>query len=200
MTGPFGGLSPRTAPEGEPCGLGLVLPGRAYSPSAPLLELARLTLLQHGYAVRQVWWDAASRPADVDPGAWVAEQAETALAAEAEPPRRVVIIAKSLGTWATTYAAERGHAAVWLTPLLVEPALVAGVRANPAPQLLVGGTADDLWGRETAEGLVGEGCTVSQISGADHALCVPGDAVASARVLVEVTELVDGFLSRLDAE
>jgi hypothetical protein len=41
---------------------------------------------------------------------------------------------------------------------------------------------------------------VSQISGADHALCVPGDAVASARVLVEVTELVDGFLSRLDAE
>ncbi|HET9421135.1 MAG TPA: hypothetical protein VFO49_08355, partial [Nocardioides sp.] len=67
MTGPFGGASPRTEPDGAPTGLALVLPGRAYAPSAPLLEFARIVALQHGYAVRQVWWDSSTRPTDVDP-------------------------------------------------------------------------------------------------------------------------------------
>ena len=199
MSGPFGGLSTRTEPDGDPRGLGLVLPGRAYSPAAPLLEFARLTLLQHGYAVQQVWWDAASRPADLDPAAWVADQAADALAAETPPPQRVVVVGKSLGTWATAYAAERGYDAIWLTPLLVEPSVVGGIRSSPARQLLVGGTADDLWDAEVAGALVREGCDVMEIPDADHGLCVPRDVVRSAAVHADVTRRMDAFLSELGA-
>jgi hypothetical protein len=171
-----------------------VLPGRAYSPSAPLLELARQALLQHGYAVQQVWWDAGSRPADVEPQVWVADQAAAALAAEAVPPRRVVVVGKSLGTWATSYAAGRGFEAIWLTPLLVEPTLVAGIRSNPARQLLVGGSADEFWDAGVAAGLVREGCDVMEIPNADHGLCVPGDVVRSAEAHVEVARGLAAFL------
>jgi len=48
----------------------IVAPGRAYSPSAPLLDFARLALLQHGFTVQQVWWDSTAR-GDEDPHAWV---------------------------------------------------------------------------------------------------------------------------------
>jgi len=194
---PFGGLSARTEPDGEPRGLGLVLPGRAYSPAAPLLEFARLALLQNGYAVQQLWWDSGSRPPDRDPGDWVAEQAAAALAAEATPPRSVVLVGKSLGARGTPYAAEHGFAAVWLTPLLVEPAVVEGIRANTAPQLLVGGTGDEFWDADIAAGLVREGCDVMEVPDADHGLCVAGDVVRSARIHAEVTARVDAFLAGL---
>ena len=42
----FGGLPTRWEPEGESRGLAVVLPGRAYSPAAPLLEVARIALPQ----------------------------------------------------------------------------------------------------------------------------------------------------------
>ena len=199
MNGPFGGLSARSEPDGEPRGLGLVLPGRAYSPSAPLLEFARLALLQNGYAVQQVWWDSGSRPADADPNAWVGDQAAAALAAEAVSPRRVVVVGKSLGARATSYAAEHGFDAIWLTPLLVEPTVVAGIQANSARQLLVGGLADEFWDTEVAAGLVREGCQVMEIPDADHGLCVAGDAVRSAGIHAEVTRAMDAFLSGLES-
>ena len=37
MSGAFGGLPTRFEPDGSCAGLGVVLPGRAYSPDAPLL-------------------------------------------------------------------------------------------------------------------------------------------------------------------
>lgn len=198
MTGPFGGLPTRSEPEGETRGLGLVLPGRAYSPSAPLLEFARLALLQHGYAVQQVWWDAAARPSGIDPDAWVREQAAAALAVENHPPRTVIVVGKSLGTRAAAYAAELALDAIWLTPLLVEPAIVAGFRANPARQLLVGGAADEFWDGETAAGLARERCEVMEVPDADHSLCVPGDVMRSAAIHAEVTRRVESFLSALE--
>jgi len=199
MAEPFGNQPTRTEPEGEPRGLGLVLPGRAYSPAAPLLEFARQTLLQHGYAVQQVWWDAGSRPADLDPNVWVGDQAAAALAAEGVPPRRVVVVGKSLGARATPYAAERSLEAIWLTPLLVEPTVVAGIRSNSARQLLVGGSADELWDAGVAAGLAREGCQVMEIPDADHGLCVAGDVVRSASIHADVTRRMDEFLSDMEA-
>lgn len=195
MTGPFGGASPRTEPDGEPTGLALVLPGRAYAPSAPLLEFARIVALQHGYAVRQVWWDSSSRPADLDPADWVRDQAEAALAEEGEPAARVLVVAKSLGTYGATYAAERGFDAIWLTPLLLEASVVAGIRANPGRQLLVGGTGDQFWDATVAASLMREGGDVMEVPDADHALYAPGDAVRSAEIHAEVVRRMDAFLS-----
>lgn len=51
----FGGLPTRFEPEGESRGVAIIAPCRAYSPSSPLLELARRALLQHGFTVQQIW-------------------------------------------------------------------------------------------------------------------------------------------------
>ena len=131
----FGGLPTRWEPDGDSRGLALVLPGRAYSPSAPLLEFARRALLQHGFTVQQVWWDSESR-GDEDADRWVRRQVTDALAEE--DADHVVLVAKSLGTRAASYAAERGLDAIWLTPLLVEPPLAEAIAANGGRQLLVG--------------------------------------------------------------
>lgn len=191
----FGGLPARWEPEGPARGVGLVLPGRAYPPSAPLLEIARQALLQHRFAVRQVWWDTTTWTADdvADLDGWVRRHAEEALASE--DADRVVLVAKSLGTRAASYAAERGLDAVWLTPLLVEPVVAQGIAANAGRQLLVGGLADPLWDSAVARGLAGAGCEVLELPDADHALCLDGDVVGSARLWVEVAEAVDAFLA-----
>jgi hypothetical protein len=196
MSSPFGSLPSRFEPLGEPRGIGLVLPGVRYSPSAPLLEFARQALLQHGFTVQQVWWDATDCD---DDHAFVRGHAETALAAEPAAPSRVVIVAKSLGTLAAPYAAERGFDAIWFTPLLVDVACVAGIRANPGRQLVVGGLRDDLWDTEVAAGLRSERCDVLEVPDADHPLWADGDAVRSAEIQLEVARATEDFLASLGA-
>ena len=73
----FGGLPTRWEPSGPSRGLALVAPGRAYAPNAPLLDFARLALLQHGFTVQQLWWDSTTR-GDEDPDAWVRRHVEAA--------------------------------------------------------------------------------------------------------------------------
>lgn len=174
----------------------MVLPGRAYSPAAPLLELARLALLQHGFTVQQVWWDTTTWTDDerAAPEPWVRRHAEAALAGEEID--HVVLVGKSLGTRAATYAAERGLDAVWLTPLLVDPVVADGIAANPGRQLLVGGLADDLWDADVARRLAGGGCEVLELPGADHGLG-DDDVVRTAQLHVEVARALDAFLRRL---
>ncbi len=193
----FGGLPTRWEPEGESRGVGLVLPGRAYSPAAPLLEVARCALLEHGFTVQLVWWDAASRAeADVsDPEPWVRRQVEAALADEVAD--HVVLVGKSLGTHAASYAAERGLDAIWLTPLLVDPRLVEGIAANAGRQLLVGGRADELWDHAVAEELADAGCEVVEVWDADHGMA-GGGVVRTAQILLEVARATDTFLGSLD--
>ena len=186
----FGGLPTRWEPDGDSRGLALVLPGRAYSPSAPLLEFARRALLQHGFTVQQVWWDSESRD-DEDADRWVRRQVTDALAEE--DADHVVLVAKSLGTRAASYAAERGLDAIWLTPLLVEPTLAEAIAANAGRQLLVGGLADELWDPAVARELADNGCDVLTVADADHAMGT-GDAVRTAEIHVEVARAVDSFL------
>ena len=114
---------------------------------------------------------------------------------------RVLLVAKSLGTYAAPLAAERGYDAVWLTPLLQLPSLAEAFAANPARQLLVGGTADDIaWDAAVARDLAARGCDVLEVPGADHALMVPGDVVRGVEVHVEVVRAVDSFLGGSAAE
>jgi hypothetical protein len=170
----------------------LVLPGVGYGPASPLLEYARQAGLAAGWTVQQVFWDV---PDDLsDPVAWVRDQAESALAGEpSDVP--VMVVAKSLGTFATGYAAARSLPAIWLTPLLGRPEVVEGIRANPARQLLVGGTGDDRWDARVGASLaVADGVDVLQVDGADHAMLVEGDPVRSAEILVEVTRAMVRFL------
>lgn len=194
----FGGLPTRWEPTGPGPGRGLgrglalIAPGRAYPPSAPLLDFARLALLQHGYTVQQLWWDSTTR-GDEDPEQWVRRQVEAALAEESAD--HVVVVGKSLGTRAASYAAERALDAIWFTPLLVEVEVAEAIAANAGRQLLVGGLADQLWDAEVAQELADAGCDVLEVADADHGMGTP-DAVRTAEIHLEVARAVEAFLSQ----
>jgi len=192
----FGGLPTRFEPAGRSRGVALVAPGRAYSPAAPLLELARLALLQHDVTVQQIWWDSTAR-GDEDPEAWV--RRHVAAAHASEDADHVLVVGKSLGTRAASYAAERGLDAIWFTPLLVDPVVAEGIAANPGRQLLVGGVADELWDVSVARELADAGCEVLQVADADHSMGTP-DVVRTAEIHLEVARAVEAFLTDLPGD
>ena len=189
----FGGLPSRWEPSGTSRGVALVAPGRAYPPSAPLLEFARRALLQHGFTVQQLWWDSTTR-GDEDAEPWVRRHVEAAHAHEQAD--RVLLVGKSLGTHAASYAAERGLDAIWLTPLLVVPAQAEAIAANAGRQLLVGGLRDDLWDTAVARELADAGCDVLEVADADHSMGTD-DAVRTAEIHLEVARAVEAFLSQI---
>lgn len=189
----FGGLPTRWEPSGVSRGLALVAPGRAYSPSAPLLDFARIALLQHDLTVQQLWWDSTAR-GDEDADTWV--RRHVAAAHAREDADHVLVLGKSLGTRAASYAAERGLDAIWFTPLLVDPLVAEGIAANAGRQLLVGGLADELWDPAVARELADAGCEVLEVPDADHSMGTP-DAVRTVEIHLEVVRAVDGFLSRV---
>jgi hypothetical protein len=138
----------------------IVLPGRMLG-GAPSTYYTALTLFREGWRVVQVWdgWDG-----DGDPVAWARERAEAALAHAGDAQ---LVVAKSLSTLLTGFAADRGLAGLWLTPLLTEDGCVEGLRRKTAPALLVGGTNDPTWDGALAREL---GDDVLEIAGADHGL------------------------------
>jgi dienelactone hydrolase len=188
----FGGLPTRWEPSGVSRGLALVAPGRAYSPSAPLLDFARIALLQHDLTVQQLWWDSTAR-GDEDAEAWV--RRHVAAAHAQEDADHVLVVGKSLGTRAASYAAERGLDAIWFTPLLVDPVVAEGIAANAGRQLLVGGLADKLWDPAVARELADAGCEVLEVPDADHSMGTP-DAVRTVEIHLEVARAVDAWLSQ----
>jgi predicted alpha/beta-hydrolase family hydrolase len=192
----FGGLPTRFEPEGRSRGLALVAPGRAYSPAAPLLELARLALLQHDLTVQQIWWDSTTRGKE-DAEAWVRRHVADALTRE--DADHVVVVGKSLGTRAASYAAERGLDAIWFTPILVDPVVAEGIAANAGRQLLVGGLADELWDASIARELAEAGCRVLEVPDADHGMGT-ADVVRTAEIHLEVARAVDAFLAELPGD
>lgn len=170
----------------------LVLPGRAYPASMPLLFFTRIALEQHGWPVEAVSWELPDGLPD-DPSAWVADRAAPAMSSPAD---RWIVAAKSLGTRVVD-TDLRFAAYVLLTPLLHEPAQVAaiaGLVERGVPVLLAGGTADFAWSSDAARST---GAAIVEIPDADHALVVPGDAARTAEAHLTVTRAVDAFLTTL---
>jgi hypothetical protein len=177
----------------EPVGLAVLLPGRRYPVAMPLLTFAGRAALQHGWRVRAVEWTGAPDPDSASVDDWVGDRLLEAVGDEQAGP--VLVVAKSLGTRAARVAAEHRWDAVWLTPLLRDRSVVEGIAANPARQLLVGGTEDELaWDHDVAHELAKTGCEVLEVPGADHAMFVPDDAVRTAEVHLWVTRAVSAFL------
>jgi len=75
--------------------------------------------------------------------------------------------------------------------------IAEAVAANPAPQLLVGGSADDLWDSAVARDLASASCRVVEIAEADHILMTPGDVVRGVEAHVEVVRAIDTWLAAL---
>jgi hypothetical protein len=176
--------------EGDPGRCAVVLPGVRYFSQAPLLWFAREAAQAAGWSVLEL---SERAPADQEPFDWMRDRAERAL--DSVDAGMVAVIGKSLGSAAAPLAAERGLPAVWLTPLLVRPDVVAAMRASTAPALLVGSSADSTW----ADGELPDNAAaeVLELDGLDHSLQVAGDPLASLGVLRDVTERVGTFLGRL---
>ncbi|MFG1705131.1 alpha/beta hydrolase [Nonomuraea sp. M3C6] len=177
--------------EGDPDRVAVLLPGGGYMPARPLLHYARAVLKQHGWSVQEIWWEPPTTPGIEDRAEWVLDQARRAL--DAEKAQQLLLVGKSLGTFAAPLAAERGLPAIWLTPLLTMETVVEGLRRSEAPTLLVGGTADRLWDSETARTL---DHPYVEIPGADHGL-ETGDPVESVEMLKEVTTAMSRFVAGL---
>lgn len=179
--------------EGDPARVAVLLPGGGYSPARPLLHFARAVLQKHGWTTQELWWPNRWPQDENLHRDWINEHAARAVAAE--PGAQVLLVGKSLGTWATRTAAELGLPGIWLTPLLHKQQLVEDLRRATAPALLIGGTADvRTWRPEIVREL---GHSYLELEGADHGLETDDDPVNSAEILKQVTAAMDEFAGQL---
>jgi hypothetical protein len=168
----------------------VLLPGARYPTRAPLLWFAREVAVARGYGVLEVLDEP---PAGEDPFAWARDRATRAL--DHGPSPFDVVIGKSLSSDVADLAAERGLPAVWLTPLLDRPGIVAALARTGRPTLLVGSTGDPTWRAEALPPNVM--LDVLELDGLDHSLQLPGDPQHSLKELRKVATRIDRFLGAL---
>jgi hypothetical protein len=168
----------------------VILPGARYPTRAPLLWFAREVAVTRGYGVLEVLDEP---PPGEDPFAWIRDRATRAL--DHQPSKHDVVIGKSLSSEVAAIAADRELPAIWLTPLLDRPSVIAGLAAAARPTLIVGSTADLTWRPDA----IPENVMIDQaeLAGLDHGLQLPGDPEASLKALRTVVKRVDRFLGAL---
>ncbi|MBA3416792.1 MAG: hypothetical protein H0U10_16350 [Chloroflexia bacterium] len=207
---PHRGLRPRGAIDH----LVVLLPGYVYTCDMPLLYYAENRALEVGADILRVEYAYNRTPEfraidDAEQRRWLLADASAAIdAALAQRPYRgVTLIGKSLGTAAMAHLVADLSAApvscswsaVWLTPLLAEPPVLAGIRAFAGPSLVVIGTADP---HHDAALLADLGATPGietvVVAGADHGMDIPGDPIASVQALGRYVDALVRFLPAPD--
>lgn len=164
-----------------------VLPGRAYPATGPALAVVAESAERHGFDVRAARWHLDALPDD--PGEFVVSRL-----LEMVPDGADLVIGKSLGCRAAAHAARERTPAVWVTPVLTDREVAAGIVGNPAPQLVVAGLSDPMHDETVAAGL---DCEVLRLPGLDHALSATGDFVVPFAILEQIAGATDDFLRRL---
>lgn len=187
--------------------LALLFPGRGYRATMPLLYYSQLALQERGADVLRLDLtydlDPAFRAATPEEQrAWIRHDALSAYNAGIAQGRyrRVVVLGKSLGTWALTdillqRTSAPAPACVWLTPLLQDETLVAAVRQRRPPSLFVIGTEDPLYDPVLLDELGGfPGSQSVVVPGADHGLVVSGSVQATVRAMAAYLQALSAFL------
>ena len=167
----------------------VLAPGGNYGTDGPLLMFGGAAAEERGAVLRPVSWGSG----DGDQYARVEATVAAALD-DLGPAVAPIIMGKSLGTVSASVAADRALPAVWFTPLLTEPPVVAALRRATAPFLLIGGTADGWWDGDVARSVTPH---VVEVEGASHRMFVPGPLRESAAVLGEVSTAVERFLDEV---
>ena len=170
----------------------VVIPGRLYGPGVPLLMYSGDVAQRRGARVhRHFWSQEPPKRFGPDVEGWVCGEVAPLLDSV---DSRALVIGKSLATNAAALAAERSLPAVWLTPLLNVPWVVAALGRASAPLLLVGGTADPAWDGALARSLSPH---VFELDGADHGMYVAGPLTDSITLLGQVVTAVEEFLDMI---
>jgi hypothetical protein len=171
----------------------VVIPGGAFGPAAGLLMYATAVAERRGAEIRRhSWSQEPPKPFEPAVEGWVRSELTPLLDEVGGNP---LLIGKSLGTNAALLAAERSLPAVWLTPALTAPWVVAALGRATAPCLLVGGTADTLWDGDLARRLSPH---VLEVDGANHGMVTPGPLTDYIAVLGRVIVAMEEFLDAID--
>jgi hypothetical protein len=172
---------------------GILVPGGIGIVQTTLLDLGWEALTDRQARIEQVTWTMPEGLMEVGPEPFVRACVAAALhrLVQRDPDARPVLIAKSLGTHAATLAADLELPAIWLTPLLTIPPVVDAITRNPAPQLLIGGTADPWWVPEAARST---GQQVLTIRDANHSLRAPGTLRDFTETLGVIGTAIEDFL------
>jgi len=110
-----------------------------------------------------------------------------------------VIAGKSLGTVQMAELLTRGDLSsdtltIWLTPLLLDPAVAGAIASLTRPALLVIGTDDPHYDAQQLRELSDTGHQTLVLDRAHHGLAVMGDADASARIPLRLVAAVRSYL------
>ncbi|MGH3730857.1 MAG: alpha/beta hydrolase [Micromonosporaceae bacterium] len=164
-----------------------------YTPARPLLHFTRAVFARSGWSVQEIWWNATGGLDGGQLADWVMSEARRAV--DVEKADRIVLVGKSLGTFATGLAAERSLPGIWLTPLLTQARVVDALSRAGAPTLLIGGSADPAWDGDLASKL---GHPYLEIANADHGMEIEDDPAESVKILGQVTATVSDFVAGLE--
>ena len=102
------------------------------------------------------------------------------------------MIGKSLASLLAGAVGSRGLSAIWLTPLLTVPAVIADLAKVRQPMLLAGGSADPTWRLDAIP--ANPVLDVVELAGVDHSLQVPGDPIASLEARQQLTRSIIEWL------
>jgi hypothetical protein len=184
------GPCPAIRHEGDDSRVAVLLPGHFYPTQAPALWFAREAAMARGWSALEVLGVPGEHE---DPLAWVQRCAERAL--EAAGSARVLVIGKSMASLLAGAVADRDLPAVWLTPLLNEPAVLDGLARARRPTLLVGGSADTTWRPDALP--ADHSLELLGLPGREHTLEIPGDPVTSLAGFGQMTEEIMRFADRV---
>lgn len=179
----------------------LVFPGGSYGADRPLLRYPALVLAAMGAQARVVEYpDTTDAPED-EKWRLFDDAVQRTVESLVLGATRVTLLAKSLGTSAIAAldadVLPPDTSAVWITPLFGEQDIAEAAASQPWRSLYVFGTADryhDAAGQSLVSARTG-GSELT-IEGADHALEVADDPVASCEALLQITRAVRDFEDR----
>jgi hypothetical protein len=183
------GPCPAVLDEGAQPGCMVLLPGAGYPTRGPLLWFARELAHRRGWTTLEV---LDSWQEDDDPFGWARDRAQRALAAA--PDERPIVVGKSLASAAAGLVAARHTPAIWLTPLLDQASVIAGLKDAVAPTLLIGGSADASWNRPAVPD--NPAIEICELDGLDHDLQPAGRVHHALDALRTVVDRLEAFLSR----
>jgi pimeloyl-ACP methyl ester carboxylesterase len=161
------------------------------APSRPDLSYTRVLLLGLGFAVLEVWWDAATMPDEGEP--WLRDNALAALAAAREWRVRL-LVCRSLGTGVI---AVLDHGWDETPAVLVAPVSTsfAAIERRAGSAFVVIGDRDERYDAGAVERWRAAGKEVVVVPGGNHALEVD-DPARSARLLADVLDRMRAWIVR----